>query len=207
MDVTHPMRMFGSSIEAEVLEVLGRGASQLTGRQVHRMLGDRSYEGVRRALDRLVSHGIVRRTPAGRAYLHELDRRHMAAPAIEMLANLRGTLIERMRGMVRSWGMRPALAAVYGSVARGDSAEASDVDIFVVRPHGIDVDDVPWRTQVESLETAVHEMTGNDVRILERSVDDLDQPGGQALLADIAADGVALDGSLSLLGQAARRRT
>ena len=57
----------------------------LTGRDVARLAGRGSEAGIRKALARLTSHGIIRAEEAGRALLHTLNRDHLAVPALEVL--------------------------------------------------------------------------------------------------------------------------
>lgn len=204
MDVSHPMQLFTTSVDSAVLEVLARGESQLTGRAVGRMVPGRSYDAVRTSLDRLVEHGIVLRTPAGRAQLHRLNRDHLAARAIIELATLRQQLFARMRVQVASWDVPPVVAAVFGSTARADGTTSSDIDVLVVRPRGIDVDDPIWRSQIDSFEAAVWSMTGNDVRTLELVQSRLGETGTASVLGDIASEGIEISGSLAVVRRALR---
>jgi predicted nucleotidyltransferase len=198
------MRLFGSSVEAEVLEVLARGESRMTGRQVSRMIEHRAYESVRRALDRLVEHGIVLRESAGRSHIHQLAREHIAAPSIIALANLRLALFARMRDAIAAWAHAPIAVVLFGSAARGDGVASSDIDLLVIRPSQVDIDDEAWRATIARFECDVHAWTGNSVEVIEYAEGDLAAPGRRALLEDVVRDGIELGGSLAVVRRALR---
>lgn len=85
-----------TTLEGDVLVALAGTTRPLTGRQVAGLVPRGSQKAVSVALDRLVEQGIVLRQEAGRAYLHVLNRDHLAAPAVEVLAGLRGELLARL---------------------------------------------------------------------------------------------------------------
>ena len=57
---------------------------------------------------------------------------HLAAPAIECLATLHGQLLERIKGKVLEWAGEVDLLGMYGSAARRDGDESSDIDLLVI---------------------------------------------------------------------------
>lgn len=208
MDLSRPMRVVTPTLDGDVLVVLAGTDAPLTGRQVHLLLGRASEAGVRQALGRLVEQGIVVRSPAGRAHLYRLNREHLAAPHVIALAGLRAALIERLRGELAGWGVRPALAVLFGSAARRESDEWSDLDLLVVRPAGIHADDPRWRAQVDELARRAHAWTGNDAEVLEYGEEELPaRLAAEPVLAAAARDGVALAGSLSRLRAGPSERT
>ena len=159
-------------------------------------------------LDRLVAQGIVIRERAGAAHLYQLNRLHLAAPAIEDLSSLRTQLIERLRKIVSKWTILPAAAILFGSVARGDSASSSDIDLLVVRSKGAEADYAVWRRQVTDLAVQAKAMTGNDARVVEYSDAEVRRLGRRdALLAAATKEGIALAGSLQALITRGRKRT
>ena len=197
MDFRHPLSVVTPTLDGDVLAVLARADTEFSGRELHRALGHSSHTGVRRCLERLVAVGIVLERSAGNALLYRLNRDHLAAPQIEALATLRLQLFERLRETVAAWEIRPALAAVFGSVARGEAGIDSDLDIFLLRPTGIDEDDPIWRDQVTALEQASSAWTGNDARSLEYSQSELPRlQREEPVIAEIAADGIVLAGNL-----------
>lgn len=205
MDLSHELRSVIPTVDADVLQVLAGGDVSLTGREVHRLVGTRAYESVRRTLDRLVREGIVERRHAGRSHLFSLNHDHLAANAIKQLAHLRYELFDRIRLMVDAWSIHPTTVALFGSTARADSGSLSDLDVFVLRPFALDPDDTTWTTQLMDLEQAAHRWTGNDVRILEFSEAEIDELLHERVLHDIARDGIELFGTLAPLRRALRQ--
>lgn len=204
MELSHPLRVVTSALDGEVLEVLARADAAFTGREVARRTGA-SKEGVRQVLTRLVAQGIVLREPAGAAQLYRLNRRHLAADAVIALAGLREDLLTRLRQLLATWSPAPAYVALFGSVARGQERPDSDLDVFVLRPVGVAVDDPAWHAQIVRLSAEATNWTGNDTRILQVGLDDLadiDEPGG--VLDDILREGIVLAGTENTLRRALR---
>jgi predicted nucleotidyltransferase len=104
---------------------------------------------------------------AGRTYLYTLNWDHLLAPVVEQMAEARNELVRRLRGAIAEWKVQPAHASLFGSAARGDGDENSDIDLLVVRPAGADVDDPTWRIQLDRLAEAVLGWTGNNAGIVE----------------------------------------
>ena len=75
----------------------------------------------------MLNEGVVRAVP-GR---YVLDRDHIAAPAIELLASLHGELISRIRKTLERWPIAPQLVGLFGSAARRDGDADSDIDVLV----------------------------------------------------------------------------
>ena len=154
-------------LDGDVLVVLAGTTRPLTGRGVAELTRIGSPDGVRKALDRLVGHGIVTREVVGRAQTHRLNREHLAAPAVEALAAMRGSLIQRLRSSISGWQVAPVHSSLFGSAARGDGDIESDIDIFLVRPRSVREDDPVWSDQVEDLVEAVQLWTGNRAEVFE----------------------------------------
>lgn len=134
-----------------MLAVLAGTTAPLTGRQIARLAARGTSPSVSAALARLVEQGLVHRQVAGRAYLHILNRDHVAAPAVQALAGLRGELLRRLRDTFAGWEPSPVHASMFGSAARADGDASSDIDLLVIRPKGVDAEDAAWRDQVHAL--------------------------------------------------------
>ena len=106
MDVARPYAALCPTLDAGVLSVLAGTTRPLTGREIARLVGRRSHSGVLDTLDRLTEHGLVDREEAGRAFLFTLNREHLAAPAVDLLAQMRGELLDRLTHLVDSWKIR-----------------------------------------------------------------------------------------------------
>lgn len=196
MDVSRPYAAIASGIHTDVLVALAGTTRPLTGRRVAELVGH-SQRGVLAALDRFVEHGLVLRAPAGRALMHELNRTHLAAPAVELLAGMRTEFLSRLRDAFAKWEPAPVHASIFGSAARGDGDTSSDIDLFVVRPASVDEDTAAWRSQVDALIEDVHGWTGNHVAVIEQAEADIGRlrRSNPPVLKQLRRDGIDLAGT------------
>jgi predicted nucleotidyltransferase len=200
MDFARPLQVVSPTLDGDVLTVLAGAREAFSGRRIHRLVGHGSEPGIRRAAERLVDQGIVLRRHAGRANLYQLNRQHVSAEAIELLAGARSQLIAWLREEIASWKVAPSCAALFGSVARRQADPDSDLDLLVVRPAGVAEDSTAWEDQLASLERSATEWTGNDARIVELGESELVQ--ARPLLENVIREGIGLYGSLSSIGNA-----
>lgn len=128
VDVSSPIRSVIPSLDGPVLAALAGTTAPLPLSSVHRLAGRGSLTGVRRVLLRLVGTGLVQDVPGG----FVLNRDHLAAPAVEILARLHGVLVERIRAEIDRWPGEVVAAGLFGSTARRDGDERSDIDIVVL---------------------------------------------------------------------------
>lgn len=163
MDVSKPIVSVIPSLDGPVLGALAGSSAPMTLTEVHRIAGRGSLAGVRRVLRRLVSVGLAHDVPGG--YL--LNRDHLAAPAVELLAGLHGQLIARIREHLDGWPGDVVAAGIFGSAARRDGDENSDIDVLVVS-------DSPGLAElVESLAERIHAWTGNHAQVIARTKADV----------------------------------
>jgi predicted nucleotidyltransferase len=173
--------------------------------------------GVRRCLARLVEQGIVRATSMGRNRVHELNREHVAAQIADALADLRLELWKRLRGELRRWKIDPYHACVFGSAARGDGDDQSDIDILLVHPLFPGDPEMPrqatvrrkvavafsappswgeaevslWTKQIDRLRARVMSWTGNPVQVVDVSYAEwVGRPMDEGIWAEIERDSV-----------------
>jgi predicted nucleotidyltransferase len=132
MDVGNPISSVIPSLDGAVLGALAGTTAPMNLSRVHEVGGRGSLSGVRRVLVRLVGTGVVLEVPGG--YL--LNREHVAARAVEGLAHLWGEVFDRIRSHVGEWPKSPLLVGVFGSAARRDGGEDSDIDLLVVSDAG-----------------------------------------------------------------------
>jgi predicted transcriptional regulator len=170
MNVAKPFEAVSATVDLDVLAILASSTMPRSGRELARRAG-RSSTGVQHALDRLVEHGLVARLESGRAFLYTLNRDHLLAPVVEKMIEARPELIQRLRDGIGSWRTPPIHASLFGSAARGDGDTGSDIDLFLVRPAG--VEDDRWAEQVDELAESVRAWTGNNAGVVEVSEDDL----------------------------------
>ncbi|MBI2933922.1 MAG: nucleotidyltransferase domain-containing protein [Planctomycetes bacterium] len=125
--------IFGAPSHVALLRALAQAGRGLTGREVARA----ARVAQRAALDglvRLEQAGVVRRTPAGRAFLYELRReRHLVRtgilPLLEREAEIRSGIFERLR---EALGKDVVSGCVFGSAARGEERPESDLDVLLL---------------------------------------------------------------------------
>ena len=207
MDVARPYTAVSPTLDGEVLVTLARTTRPLTGRDVARLVRRGSQQGVSLALRRLVRHGLVSAQEAGPALLYALNRDHLAAPAVEILAGMREELLRRLRGSIEQWQVPPVHASLFGSAARGDGDAGGDIDIFVVRPERIDEADPRWRGQIDELAADVRRWTGNHAGIAEVSTRELGRLRRERppVVEDLRAHAITLAGlpASQLLGERA----
>ncbi len=133
MDVSDPTRSITPSLDGPVLAVLAAAGRPLTVGEIAQLSVRGSEIGIRKCLGRLVQQGVIRAAEMGRNRVHELNREHVAAGIAIALANLRLEVIKRLRDELGSWNPRPVAAWLFGSTARADGDERSDIDLLVVR--------------------------------------------------------------------------
>jgi predicted nucleotidyltransferase len=197
MDVARPYAaVTGGGLEGEVLAVLAGTTKPLTGREVARLARRGSDRGIRLALNRLAEHGLVDTLEARPAVLHTLNREHIAAPVALALIDLRSALFDRLRAAIGSWAVPAAHASLFGSAARGDGDTRSDIDVFIVRPATVSVEDAQWRSQLDALSHEVTRSTGNHAGISELGEDELPQLLAERppVVAELEREAVTLAG-------------
>lgn len=160
------------TVDGRVLQVLARTDTPLSGSRIASFIPSASREGVRLAIRRLAGHGIVVARPAPPAVLYTANRDHLLWPAVQQLMLdadqvvylLRRRIVEQVRAVFSDEADHGRItAALFGSVARGDSGPDSDVDLLLVTPDDLDA------ASVEALVVAVIDevqtATGNDCNV------------------------------------------
>ena len=128
MDVSMPISSVIPSLDGPVLAFLSATTRPTGLAEIHQRVGKGSKSGIRRVLLRLVATGLVNEVPGG----YTLNRQHLAAPAVEILAAMHGELIRRIRSFVNNWNVDISLVGLFGSAARRDGNSASDIDVLIV---------------------------------------------------------------------------
>lgn len=175
---------------------LARAREPVSGRELARRASS-SQQGAARILAGLVQAGVVRREERPPSALYQLNRGHVAAPLLEEMAALRAAVLERIKASAAEWDPMPVSLTVFGSIARGEGDERSDVDLLLVRPDGVALDDARWESQVADLERRVRTWTGNPARVAEYSVGELRAAAAERLplLANVLQEGITLAGA------------
>lgn len=196
-----PLRSIIPTIDAPVLTVLAGTTRPLSGRRVA-VLAGASHPAVGAVLARLTQAGIVTATPQGPSVLYVANRDHLAWPAIETLTRLRGAALDLMRDSIGSWPIAPRTALLFGSFARADGDDSSDIDLLLVQPN------MPpggraaqgWEHQVGELQERVQRATGNHVQVLDEDLGKLRRRvlAADPILDSWRADGLVLAGTVTL---------
>ena len=195
MQFQSPLSAITPTLDGDVLTLLARVDSGFTIPQLTALLPERSREGIRKTLDRLVEGGLVSRRAIGRTGLYWLNRQHLLAQSVIDIATSRERFIDRLRRLLESWDPPPVFAALFGSAATGTMRADSDIDVFLIRPDGVHPD--TWSEQLDELVTEASAWSGNDVRPLVFSLDQL--PGSsdsEPVIRDIITAGITILGNL-----------
>ena len=205
MRLQRPLGVISPTLDADVLEIMSRSEGPFTIPQIQALCPNRSIEGIRKALRRLVSEGIVDESSVGRTNLYSINRDHLAFPAISSLASMKQAFIDRLTAELSGWSKPPVYAAIFGSAARNEMGPASDVDLFLIRPLGAPEEE--WSGHVSELTGLASRWIGNDVRPLifgEEEVAELSAT--EPVLQSVLREGVPVIGRTSdfkeLIGQA-----
>ncbi len=195
MHLGQPARSLVPTLDAPVLLALHATTRPLTGRRLA-ILAGASHTAVNAILGRLTRAGVVLAERQGNAVLYRANRDHVGWAVVEALAGMRRSASDAMRAEIASWQNAPVTALCFGSFARGEGDEDSDVDLLLVRPSDVDEFDDTWDRQRQALRDLVHNATGNDCQILDIDLPrllrhvDLDDP----LVSNWLHGGVLLSG-------------
>lgn len=161
-----PLRSLIPSLDSATLEVLARTESALGVTRIARLAGRGSRPGHERALARLAEHGLVEAVPTNKGHMYRLNREHLLIPALLAALSVRQELFRRLAEAVSALTPTPLHASVFGSFARGEGTEGSDIDLVVVMPEGYDEPESSWEGQLQELESRVLAWTGNQLEVL-----------------------------------------
>lgn len=173
MDLSHPLRSLVPSLDAIALEVLAGTHSALGASRIHQLGGSGSRQGIVNVLGRLAEHGLVLAEPTNHGFSYRLNRDHLLASAVLEAADVRGTFFRRMGAACSALSPSPVSAAVFGSVARGDSGPSSDIDLLLVVEDATLSEHDRWLDEVDGLTLAVESWTGNRLEVITRTISDL----------------------------------
>jgi predicted nucleotidyltransferase len=173
-----------------VLAVLLRTDAPLTGRQIHALVKPtHSLWAVQEVLKSLHQLGLVHSRSIGRAGVHTINENHVSIPPLRALLDPITALTDTVRAAVSD---EVQTVILFGSVARGESTDASDIDLAVIAPAG-------WDGRSD-LEDTVRARLGNDCGVLVLTPDDFTPPAaGEPVVQDILSHGVALLGSMPMV--------
>jgi len=164
MDLQVPLATVAPGLDSAALTVLAGADAAMPATQIQRVAGRGSRYGLVLVLERLVAHGLVTAIPAARGSLFQLNREHVLAPVVESAVRARTEFETRLAEAVGRLTPTPLSAAIYGSVARGESTPDSDVDVLIVTSDDLDPDGEAWVAQIDGLERQARLWTGNPLQ-------------------------------------------
>lgn len=199
MDLGSPVLDVAPTVRGALLQALARLEQPVTRRRLAAVAGV-APGNASAVIEELIQAGLVSETIAGRSSMVSLNRNHLAAGPVLALAGLRGELIRRLRERLLVW---PDLhgAWLFGSVARGDADNDSDVDLLIVAD---DLGSPDLHERLSHLQADVRSWTGNDLQLVEHSQSSWRKlvRAKNPLVEQIRLDGIALAGhTASLLGR------
>ncbi|MGH2376018.1 MAG: nucleotidyltransferase family protein [bacterium] len=167
----------------------------MTGRQLA-MAADVHPSRALEALGTLARLGVVQRRRAGRAYLHTLnDRSYLVTDVIAPAFRKEEDWLLRLGEELHA-ALQPLADAVvvYGSWARSEATERSDVDLLVVTPGPRQRQEVERRS--EDVRVRLGERFGRFISILSLTKKDVRQRlrAGDRLMRTIMREGRVLAG-------------
>lgn len=195
MDFVHPVQAVIPGAQGRVLAVLAETTAELNLSTLAR-LADVSVAQASRVVPGLVELGLVERREVRPSSLFRLARENVAAQAVINLARSRDTALSRIGAAADSLPLSPVSIIVFGSFARSEADEQSDVDAIVVRPDDVPEDDDAWASAVECWRNEARAITGNRVEVLEVSYAEVRTrlASDMALWRDVIRDGIAVHG-------------
>jgi predicted nucleotidyltransferase len=112
------------------------------------------------------------------------------------MARLDDELRDRLRQVIAEWSVVPESVVLYGSVARGEPAQRSDVDVLAVRPNDLEPDQATWQRQLAELGELVRRWTGRRASVVDMSGTEAAHglAAGEPFLTDADRDGWLLGG-------------
>ena len=172
MDYVNPVEALIPGVQGRVLTVLARTEAELTMRSVAELAGVSANQATV-VLNRLVRLGLVERRDVGAAALVRLVRENEAARSVLSLVDLRQGVLARLAGEARKIRPAPACLVVFGSFARGDAHENSDIDVLAVPPSEAQVAHGRWTAALGQWSDRAARIAGNPVNLLEATMDEL----------------------------------
>ena len=154
--------ILGSKIKIRILRLFYRTKGSYTGRDIAKLIAS-SPEAARRALNDLVSNGLLKLDYVGTSHSYYLNEDHMLVDKVVNKAFFaeQNAIREIVRIFKEQLGDEFQEAVVFGSVAKKKERPDSDVDMLVVVRDGIDMDSIEDRVnKATNLATAA---SGNPV--------------------------------------------
>lgn len=188
MHLQNPLRAICPALEADVLMVLIDGVPRSPGNLLRESGISGSVSGVRRCLERLEQGGVVSARNVGNRVEYSLNTRHMLSGLIVEALKAMERFVGFLAALIAGWDEHPLQVTLFGSAARRDMHNGSDIDLLLVVPDG--ASDQLYAA-ISDLAASAHQLTGNDVRPMVYEVSEI-QPA--PIFDSIHRDGVHVFG-------------
>ncbi|MCZ2405044.1 nucleotidyltransferase domain-containing protein [Paenarthrobacter sp. Z7-10] len=161
MQLQNPLRAICPALEAEILIALADGRLSTPGALLRERGVHASISGVRRCLERLKENGVVDARHVGNRVEYSLNGEHMLAGLVVEASTATERFTRFLADQIFQWSERPLQATLFGSAARGEMRNDSDIDLLFVVPDG--ASDQLYEA-IGDLAVDAYRFTGNDVR-------------------------------------------
>jgi len=169
VDFRRPVQALVPGAQGRILAVLAETTGELSLRTTARLAGV-SPAQASRVLPQLVRLGIVERRDAPPTALFRFVQDNVASQFVHALSRSRDRVLAELGRRTETLPVRPLSVIIFGSLARGDADEDSDIDAVFVRSGA--PEDVNWASSVDDWLQFAHRLTGNRVEVIE--VDEAD---------------------------------
>lgn len=181
-----------------ILRALGARSQPASAAQIFRVTEQGTAAGIRRALDRLATHGICTREELGGRTLYSLNHEHVLYPSVVKALDANDELLRRLRRDLDGWTPEPMSGVLFGSAARREGTVESDIDLLLIRPTTrASALERKWTARVHELRGEVHRWTGNHLQIVDWTHATLRRHASrqEPLIEGILRDGITLAGT------------
>lgn len=170
MDVSRPIEALIPGAQGQLLGALVGAGRELNTKTVSEIAGV-SAPHASRVLAHLVALGLVERRDVPPVALYSIAAGSILSGLLDQLSNLRSAVFDEMARAAADMIPRPVRVVVFGSVARGESNETSDIDVLVIVPSAV-VDTDEWTAAVIGWRERVSRFAASTVEVLEVGEDD-----------------------------------
>ncbi|HEY3560999.1 MAG TPA: nucleotidyltransferase domain-containing protein [Kribbella sp.] len=151
--------------------------------------------------------GVLDEERVASMYRYRFNEEHLLAGPIKEISTTRDRFIRQLQSALAGWP-DVVYAALFGSAARSDMHQDSDIDIFLVRSDNRQFSDITedaWQERVLELEREVERWTGTSTNVLHFRESEVEAAGDVDALANIRREGIPLIGDKVWLVKALQR--
>ena len=194
MDFLRSVEAVIPGAQGKLLAVFAETTVGLSVRTASRLSGV-SLAQTSRILPDLAALGILERTDVPPSIVYRFVEENVASRSIMLLARSRDLVLAELGEAARSMAIPPVSVMVFGSLARGDAGQDSDVDVLMVHRNGVE-NTQAWSESVEQWRRSAQQLTGNDVEVMEADEHSIASQlrSRRPVWRDISRDGIVVFG-------------